>query len=320
MKCDKCGTDNNNGNKFCTNCGEELPSEIQLQKNICESCGSENELTSNYCVACGEKMKAPHNVINEHAKHTYQHKQKSNKWENKNESHSSPVKNKKRSQSTIGRKPLIVAIGVLVISLASVAVLNKWLTKGEKNIYPAESKSLNPVVETKALEIASKFVCSCGSCGEQSLESCKCARAIEERQFVRDYLERKAKPEDIVVALANRYGFLKAGYAKTYKINGSKTWTATTLQDAPNSLDLIKPNSLNTGATFANVSEIYSAFKCPCGQCGIDELKNCDCPHKNGAQEIKAFVGNLIKSGTYTVGDIINIVNEKYGGKKPSSI
>lgn len=309
MKCNKCGTENNNENKFCTNCGEDLTAETQPQKNICNSCGFENAPTNNYCVTCGEKLKAPNNVKNEHAKHEHRNKQKSNKG-----------KNKKRSGFVIERKPLLVAIGVLFISLVSVVVMNKWSSKNEEDFYPVESRSSDAAVEAKVFEVASKFVCSCGSCGEQSLESCKCARAIEERQFVRDYLEKKSKPENIIVALANRYGFLKAEYAKTYKIDSSKTWTATTLQYTPNSVDLVKPNSSNAEATFANVSEIYSAFKCPCGQCSIDELKDCDCPHKNGAKEIKAYIGNLIKSGNYTIGDIINMIDKKYGGKKPTAI
>jgi hypothetical protein len=31
--------------------------------------------------------------------------------------------------------------------------------------------------------------------------------------------------------------------------------------------------------------EIFSHFSCPCGQCGVDELKDCSCQHPRGATE-----------------------------------
>ena len=230
MICRKCGTSNVDGNKFCTNCGNELLIEKQQQKNICESCGSENKPTSKYCTVCGEKLKTADNIKDENTKQNFQHRQKNNKWKNKTKGNTSIAENKKHAGFTIGVKPLLTAVVVLFISLATIAIINKWFYKSEEDLYPTESKSSNPVVEAKVFEIASKFVCSCGSCGEQSLEKCKCATAVEERQFVRDYLERKSKPEDIVVALADRYGYLKAEYAKEFKVDSSKTWSSTKLR------------------------------------------------------------------------------------------
>lgn len=39
MKCNRCGTENNEENKFCTNCGNELLSENNPQEIICDECG-----------------------------------------------------------------------------------------------------------------------------------------------------------------------------------------------------------------------------------------------------------------------------------------
>ena len=73
-------------------------------------------------------------------------------------------------------------------------------------------------------EIASKFICSCGTCNNQSLEVSTCDVAIEERQLIRSYLEQYKKPDDIVIAVANKYGWLKPEFASIYKVDASKTW------------------------------------------------------------------------------------------------
>lgn len=228
MICKRCGTGNADENKYCTNCGNELTKENQAQKNICKACGSENELTNKFCTVCGEKLNARDNFKNEHGKQKHQHHNRNNK--RNDHTYASFKKDKKYGRMAVGVKPLLIAVGILIVSLLTVALLNNWFVKNDDDLYPKESKSSNPVVEAGVFTIASKFVCSCGSCGEQSLEKCKCATAVEERQFVRDYLEKKNKPEDIVVALADSYGFLKAEYANEFKVDSSKTWSSTKLR------------------------------------------------------------------------------------------
>ena len=228
MICKRCGAGNADNNKYCINCGDELTKEYQPSKNICKSCGSENEPTNKFCTVCGEKLIDQSNINNEHGKQKHQLRNKNNK--RNDHVHAPFKKNKKYTRISVGVKPLLIAVGVLLISIISVALLKNWLEKDDNVSYPPESKSSNPVVEAKVFEISSKFVCSCGSCGEQSLEACKCGTAVEERQFVRDYLERKSRPEDIVVALADRYGYLKAEYSKEFKVDSSKTWSSTKLR------------------------------------------------------------------------------------------
>lgn len=230
MICKKCGTQNAGENKYCTNCGDELVKENQMQKNICGSCGSENNPTNKFCIECGEKLRTHGSVNAERTRYDYMNRKKEKRMKNQNKTYSFSETKTKNARMVIGIRPLLIAIGVLFLAITVIAFMNNWLYKGEDAQYPPESKSSNPVVEAGVFDIASKFVCSCGSCGEQSLEKCKCVRAVEERQFMRDYLERKNKPEDIVVALADKYGFLKAEYAKEFKVDGSKTWSSTKLR------------------------------------------------------------------------------------------
>jgi hypothetical protein len=72
----------------------------------------------------------------------------------------------------------------------------------------------------------------------------------------------------------------------------------------------------STVTTAADRIEIFSHFRCPCGQCGIEELKDCECNHPRGAMEVKAFVDAKIAAGKYTVAEVVNEVELKYGGKK----
>lgn len=227
MKCKRCGTINAAENKYCTNCGNELPKENQVQKNICDSCGSENNLTNKFCTDCGEKLRIHGKVNAEPAEQDNRHKNKENQIKNKNNKHSSFEIKSKKASIGVGFKPLLTTIVVLLAVIIVIAIMNNWSDKDENAQSPREAKSSNPVVDLAVFDIASKFVCSCGKCGEISLEKCKCPTAIEERQFVRDYFERKKKPEEIVVALANRYGYLKAEYAKEFNVDNSNTWSST---------------------------------------------------------------------------------------------
>jgi hypothetical protein len=317
MQCIKCGIDNSAENKFCINCGNEMTKANQLlNNNICESCGSKNELTSKYCIVCGEKLKILVNTMNEHTVQKFQHNQKSDKSKNRNKANSISAANKKHTGKTIGINPLLITIGVLFISITLVAVVNKWFINSEEDRYPIETKSANPIVEAGVFDIASKFVCSCGTCNEESLEVCKCATAVEERQFIRDYVERNQKKEDIVFALASKYGFLKSQFAGEFKkVDKSKIFETNQITIPVITLDN-KKSGFNKTASISDKVTIYSAFMCNCGKCGIDELKDCNCSHPKGAQEVKKFIDEKISANKYTVQEVIELVNSKYGGKK----
>lgn len=108
---------------------------------------------------------------------------------------------------------------------------------------------------------------------------------------------------------------MKAEFASSYNVDPSKIWNPTELQIAKNIISG-KSDLEDKIALASNKYTIYSAFYCPCGQCGIDELKDCNCPHPKGAKEVKKFIDEKINENKFTVNEIIEIVDQKYGGKK----
>lgn len=319
MICNSCGTNNKEENKFCINCGEELIETESSFGNNCPNCGAENNEDNKFCISCGnqlnQKSELGKNYSGQNRNNIHVHKKRKSKKQLRRELNNS-VKNK-RAGKFFGLKNLKLLWITIGIGIASVilATLFDLIFRPQTKDIPVELKSSNPVVEAKVFEIASKFVCSCGTCNEESLEVCSCGRAVEERQFIRDYLEQNQKPEDIVVAVGNKYGWLKAEFASTYNIDASRVWN-------PNSLEINKdvisttPTLIRTKATISDRYTIYSAFTCPCGQCNIDELRECTCTHPNGAMVIKRFIDEKINENKYTISEIIELVDNKYGGKK----
>ncbi|MCZ7616378.1 MAG: hypothetical protein M5T52_23185 [Ignavibacteriaceae bacterium] len=197
-------------------------------------------------------------------------------------------------------KLLWITVGVVIGSVI-LAISFDLIFRPQTKDIPVETKSANPVIEAKVFEIASKFVCSCGSCNEEPLETCKCSTAVDERQFIRDYLQENQKPDDIILAVANKYGWLEAEFASTYNVEASKVWN-------PNPLEITKdiisttPALISTKAMISDRYTIYSAFNCPCGQCNKDELRECTCTHPNGAMVIKdLLMKRLMKINTLSV-------------------
>lgn len=61
MKCQNCGSEIEQGNKFCTNCGSPVAAEPTEQKivndpNACTSCGHVNQPGHKFCENCGAKL------------------------------------------------------------------------------------------------------------------------------------------------------------------------------------------------------------------------------------------------------------------------
>lgn len=56
--CPECGADVEKGQRFCCNCGTQIPEEKQPEvvKYICEQCGTEAEEGSLFCTNCGAKI------------------------------------------------------------------------------------------------------------------------------------------------------------------------------------------------------------------------------------------------------------------------
>ncbi|HEY4611859.1 MAG TPA: hypothetical protein VII11_02630, partial [Bacteroidota bacterium] len=106
-------------------------------------------------------------------------------------------------------------------------------------------------------------------------------------------------------------------YDSTARARGQSTKLTVPRQVRNNNLfTFLKPVGIDKPATLADQQEIYTHFSCPCGQCGIDELKDCNCSHPKGAQEVKAFAVGKIRDGRYTVADVLGEIEKKYGRRK----
>lgn len=60
MKCVNCGTNVNDGEFFCPNCGTQIPQYTQTQQTnnfvLCSNCNAQNAVGSSHCYACGAKL------------------------------------------------------------------------------------------------------------------------------------------------------------------------------------------------------------------------------------------------------------------------
>lgn len=183
MKCTSCDFNNDDNNKFCSNCGSELYS-LKVKNSKAKSklyFGKKKHIRN----ICSLKRNTP-NLI-----------------------------------------PLWITVGVIIVSIFIAISFDLVFHKYPgSNSFSVEKKSFNPVVEAQVTAIASKFICSCQTkeCANQSLESCTCDIAAKEGQFIRENLENGKKPDDIVVALADKYGLLKPEFASKYKVASDKIW------------------------------------------------------------------------------------------------
>lgn len=251
---------------------------------FCNQCGSRNSDDANFCESCGTQLSAKKSVHNNK-------KRTGAKFQN-------TKREKTVSVKSLWMGAVVVVAVLLIYSIIDTNSSRDYTASNAINNFNTGS----PVVEAKVYEIASNFVCGCGSCGEESLEVCDCNFAIQEKQFIRTMVQNSEDDASIVSAVNNKYGGIKSDI----RVDNS-----------------IKPSVINSPqtnmklvATFNDRVRIYSQFECPCGQCGVDELKDCTCNHKNGAVEVKSFIDSQIALNLYSVDEIVSQVASKYGGKK----
>lgn len=309
MKCQECGERNPDGALFCAHCGASLgetpPSEASIR---CSVCGADIPEKEKSCMACGAtpNRRDKHQGRQEHRSHQAK-------------------RNRKQDRHRTARfkwTPATIAFALLGGVLGLITLLE--LTVKEEPVAPppfVETALRDPALESKVLAIASKFICSCGTCGEKPLETCTCNTAAEERQFIRNYLQQGQTPEQIIAALNSTYGWLKPEFAAKYdSLNAIRTRLNQSVAAAPTQTTFselaMKKNSAGRVATSSDGEEILSHFRCPCGQCGMDELKECTCTHPRGAKEVKAFVQSKISEGKYSVAQLVEEIDAKYGGRK----
>ncbi len=315
MNCNNCGVQNNDENKFCVSCGIKLEKKLEQAKKFCTECGTENQLNSKFCINCGTELnfkqtyKTPVEPVNIKKKKQQKHKQHKKYVKEKNFNLIEDIKKHKVAAAAV-----IVVIGYLLFQvIPQEPEVRNFTSRFQQKSIPVNSGN------TKLNEIASKFVCSCGTCGELSLETCTCPTAEEEHAFINAMLSQNISSDEIVVAVANKYGWLKSEYYPQYKqLDKSKVWFGGTSKNLNSTTqnNLLSANSFSNIATIADRLTIFTQFECPCNQCNILELSECNCNHPSGAIEVKGFIDQKISESTFTVQEIIEQVNNKYGGKK----
>jgi cytochrome c-type biogenesis protein CcmH/NrfF len=310
MMCNKCGTENKDEAPFCANCGARREKPEQARQ--CPACGSDSSAEGRFCARCGAEVRRHRNGHHDQHHHGQQVRQKHQKTKDR------------RVNIKLMWHPALVTIvllaGVFVFTMSTELFVKKRPSPPPQLL---EARSPDAKLEGKVMEIASKFICSCGTCGEKPLDTCTCNRAVEERQFIRNYLEQGQNPDQTIVALNKTYGWIKPEFAAIVGDSTAKDVAAVTtnLRKAKAGRSSPLGTFENIGgpakrATAADRLEIFSRFQCPCGQCGVDELKDCGCRHPRGATEVKAFVDARIAEGKYTVAQLMDVVDAKYGGRK----
>lgn len=196
--CSTCQTENAPGAKFCSNCGAELRDQAQF--NTCSGCGAENNANAKYCASCGAELSgAPKKAAP---------KQSAAKRSGKKSGHR-PRSKAPQAPPKKNFNNVIIAIVVVGAVLIYFAKSNNSAPQQSYTPTPSATIDLsagNGALDNQVYQVASQFVCSCGSCPEEPLESCQCPAAEKERQFIREALQ-KGTPVNAVVAMVEQtYG------------------------------------------------------------------------------------------------------------------
>lgn len=300
--CPECDHINLNNAKYCSECGYDLTSGSKSFKSKhCKECGEENNKDAQFCGNCGTAFNRQ--------KQNLQDKRRVKK----------PLSNKQNrqkepSKSSFSKYSLFLVIGGLI--LVFIIIDNNEKEIPERENFPVQPTSQDFALERKVIEVASKFTCSCGSCGEEALETCTCNTAEQERNFIRQELKNGKSVSQAIVAVKTTYGHLKPEFVNKIEGGGiNLDFTAQRQNDIFSQLSSSSSNNKNKVASNDDREEIFSHFECPCGKCGMPELAECNCTHSKGATEVKLFVDNQIENEKYTVNDIIDMVEKKYGHK-----
>jgi len=298
--CPECNHINLNTAKFCSECGHDLASDSKiLESQVCKECGQENNKKARFCRNCGEELsrQAPQKKVK--VKKSISDKQ---------------ARKKSKPISSFSKYPILLIIGGLISLFIFIDNNDKETPTREYS--PVQPTSQNFSLERKVREVASKFACSCGTCGEEALETCTCGTAEQERSLIRQELQSGKSVSEVITIVNARYGHLKsAGAGKTVESGLNLDLSGQKQNEIFSKITSSIPIVYNTIATDQDRDKIFSHFECPCGQCGIPELQDCSCEHPKGATEVKLFVDSKIEGGKYTIAELVDMVEKKYGHK-----
>ncbi|HED06793.1 MAG TPA: zinc ribbon domain-containing protein [Ignavibacteria bacterium] len=165
----------------------------------CSNCNTQNKSDSKVCINCGHKFETADNNVETI-------KVKNIQSENDEyQAHKKYVKGKNFDILTeLRNHKIFTAVAIIITGYFFYQAL------------PKDHEYFNLV--------ASKFVCSCGACGELSLENCVCLTATKEHKYINNLLSQNNTISQAIVAVANKYGWLKSQYYPQYQVDKSKVW------------------------------------------------------------------------------------------------
>ena len=212
--CPECDHINLITAKFCSECGYDLSLTTKSAKTQnCKECGQENNTKARFCENCGEVFNRQRQIPQK-------------KIKNRKSISKTKDRIKQNTTSTFLKYPLLIIIVSLI--LLFIIIDNSGREVPIREYSPVKPTGQDFSLERKVLEVASKFTCSCGSCGEEALETCTCGTAEQERNFIRQELQNGKSVSQSIAALNARYGHLKPEFAG--KIEDGK-YTITELID-----------------------------------------------------------------------------------------
>lgn len=216
MTCQKCGLNNPELSKYCRKCGSLM--EIQLQ---CGVCGSDNSRDSVFCIECGEKLSGDKKSV------------KKNQRKCKNCGHFNDLnalfcvacgenisRKLKKNVSKNSKNPSFQTIFIYIALFLVALFLVKEVMTVSKKGNPSRSSSTsfssrisqNGVDEADVFAVAKNFICACGGCGEQPLETCECDMpkgSVEEKNFIRKNLAQGLTVDQVIELVDEKYGYRK---------------------------------------------------------------------------------------------------------------
>lgn len=216
MKCQQCGLNNPDLSKYCRKCGS--PMEIRLP---CSGCGSDNPRDSIFCIECGQKLSGGEKSV------------KKNQRKCKNCSQFNDLdalfcvacgekisrKSKKdirKDSSNPSFQTMFICIALFLIALFLVKQIITVSKKENPSRLSSASlssgSSKSGVDEASVFAVAKNFICACGKCGEQPLETCTCDMlngSVEEKSFIRKNLAQGLTVDQVIELVDKKYGYRK---------------------------------------------------------------------------------------------------------------
>jgi hypothetical protein len=100
-------------------------------------------------------------------------------------------------------------MGSIFLILAGI-IIGTMVSSTPRSPATPSSASVPHLYNVEVLEIASHFLCSCGSCGETELASCTCPTAKQEKDFIMELIKKDYDKETIIKTVETMFGKKKA--------------------------------------------------------------------------------------------------------------